>query len=352
MAVDWMLPHSSTYRLVLVDRSTGAESDAGDVLVDGGTLTRDDGTQVKESASVRVVGDFSPDPMLVRLYADVSQGGEVTPVALGTYVANANSSTYDGSSKVVSVELDGRLSELAGDSFDAPFTVEAGTPPVAYAKRIAEAAGFEVVADESTYALSQARSYALDEEQSKLDVINDLLDLAGFSAARTDEMGRMLMARYVEPSERPVASTYSSGDGTTMHEEVTDEMDSSSVANVVIVVYSTQDATVVGTAVDDDPTSRWSTVSRGRRIVSRYTYTDEVTQEQADAKAAELLATAQSAVRHVTFSAAYRPVRLADAVLMDYPESGVSGTFAVRSESVSLNDEMSENIEARAYVRG
>lgn len=352
MPIDWTKPHSATYRLMLVDRATGGESPAGDVLVEGGSITRDDGTTTKESASVNIVGYFDPDPMLVRLYADVVQGGEVYPTALGTYVANVDSSSFDGATSTLSVSLDGRLSELASDGFEAPFTVEAGTPPVAYAAHIAQDAGFTVLADESTFALSQVRSYGLDEDQSKLDVINDLLDLAGFSAAHTDEMGNLLFTKYVEPSKRPIAATYDASDGSTMHQDVTDEADGSEVANVVVAVYSTQDDTVIGTAVDDDPTSRWSTVSRGRRIVKRYRYSELVSQSEADAKAAELLATAQSVVRHVTFSAAYRPVRLADAVYVDRPDAGVTGAFAVRSETITLNDEMTERIEARAYVRG
>ncbi len=351
MAMDWDRPFSASFRLALVDRATGGESPAGDVLVEGGTLTRDDGTSTKESASVTVVGSFDPDPMLVRLYADVSQGGQTYPVALGTFDAAVDRSSYDGSALSLSVSLDGRLSELASDGFDAPFTVEAGTPPVAYAASIAEAAGFTVVSDPSTFTLSQARSYGLDEDASKLDVINDLLDAAGFTAARTDEMGRLLLTRYMEPSERPVVARYASGTGSTLMEDVTDEADSSEIANVVVVVYSTQDATVVGTAVDSDPTSRWSTVARGRRIVKRYRYDELVSQEEADAKAAQLLATAQSVVRHVTFSSPYRPVRLADAVEVDVPEAGVSDSFAVRSQRVSLSAGMVVRTEARSYVR-
>ena len=351
MAVDWDRPFSASFRLALVDRSTGVESPAGDVLAEGGTLTRDDGTTVKESASVSVVGDFNPDPMLVRLYADVSQDGHTTPVALGTFDAAVDRASYDGAASTLSVSLDGRLSELASDCFDAPFTVEAGTPPVAYAASIAKAAGFEVLADPSTFTLSQPRSYGLDEDASKLDVVNDLLDAAGFAAARTDEMGRVVMRRYVPPAERPVSARYAAGPGSTLGLSVTDEADSSDVANVVVAVYSTQDATVVGTAVDSDPTSRWSTAARGRRIVKRYRYDELVSQAEADAKAAELLSTAQSVVRHVKFSSAYRPVALADAVEIDYADAGVSGTFAVRSQRVQLTAGMQVETDARAYER-
>lgn len=352
MPIDWTRPYGASQRLALVDRVTGLETPCGDVLVRGGTLTRDDGTQCKESASVTVVGDFDPDPMLVRLYADFKQGEDTQSVALGTFVASIDSDSYDGAAHMLSVALDGRLTELAQDGFEAPFTVEAGTPAVAYAQSIAEQAGFAVVADPSTFCLSQVRSYGLDEDQSKLDVVNDLLDLAGFSAARCDPMGNLLMRRYVEPGERQVSATYSQGPGSTMHREVTDEADGSEVANVVLAVYSTQDATVVGTAVDDSPASRWSTVARGRRIVKRYRYTELVTQAEADAKAAELLATAQSVVRHVRQSVAFRPdVTIGDSVALDYPDAGVSGTFAVRSQSIALDGAMQVQTDFRAYVR-
>lgn len=352
MATDWTKPYSASHRLVLVDRATGGETEVGDALVAGGSVIRDDGTQVKESADITVVGDFDPDPMLVRIYADIKQDGQSESFPLGTFVANTDSSSFDGAAKSLAVSLDGRLTELAHDAFETPFTVEAGTSPVAYAQSIGEACGFTVVADPSTYTLTQPRCYSLDADQSKLDVINDLLDVAGFSAAKTDPMGNLLFRRYVEPSQRPIAASYSSGDGSVLQRSITDSADGSEVANVVIVVYSTQESTVVGTAVDDLPTSRWSTVARGRRIVKRYSYSDTVTQAQADAKAAELLATNQSVVRHVTFSVPYDSgVTIASAVSLDYPESGVTGTFAVVTQTFDLSSSMQMSTEARAYVR-
>ena len=52
-------------------------------------------------------------------------------------------------------------------------------------------------------------------------------------------------------------------------------------------VYETPEATVIGVAVDDDPGSPYSTAAIGRRSVKEYKYSDEVTQDEADAEAAE-----------------------------------------------------------------
>ena len=132
---------------------------------------------------------------------------------------------------------------------------------------------------------------------------------------------------------------------------MTDERDASDVANVVVVVYSDQESTVVGTAVDSDPRSPYSTVSMGRRIVARYEYSDVATQQEADAKAAELLRTNQSVIRRVTFTHVYAPLTIGDVVSMDYATGGVRETLSIRTQSVDLGAGCTVKCEGRSYGR-
>ena len=132
---------------------------------------------------------------------------------------------------------------------------------------------------------------------------------------------------------------------------MTDELDASDVANVVVAVFSDQDSTVIGTAVDSDPRSPYSTASIGRRLVARYEYNYAATQRQADAKAAELLKTNQSVIRRVTFVHAYTPLSVGDVVSMGYATGGVRESFAIRAQSISLGAGCLVKCEGRAYGR-
>lgn len=351
--MSWGRPFSHSLRLMLVDRSTGLEVAQVDGLLRKGRVSRNQDSDHKESGSVEVVGAPDFGSRLARLYADVTfQGGGTETVVLGTFVPSTAKRKSDGSHSVTPVELVGRLSELDGDEFDAPVTFAAGTPTVAAAASIAEAAGFEVVADASTHVLSTSRTYGVDGG-SKLKAINDLLGVAGFNSASTDAMGRLVLSRYVEPSRRPVAKEFREGGGSRLLKDVVDELDASEVPNVVHAVYTTPEATVVGVAVDSDPASKWSTVARGYRKVKTYRYSDAATQAEADAKAARLLAETRSVVHRVTFSHVFDPaVGVGSAVVLDYPSAGVAALrLAVRVQDVDLGDGLVVKCEGREFSR-
>lgn len=353
--VDWSEPFHSEYRYMRVSRSSGAETARLAGFLDGGSIERNAGTQVKEKGSVVHSGPLDLGSDLVRVYLDATgmYTGWSVSVPLGTFLPSTISRDVDGAVSTCKVELTGRLGELAQDQFERPVSVPSGADPVAKAAEIARSAGLDVIADASTYRLSTAWTFGLDNEdgESKLDAVNDLLEIAGFSSATTDPMGRVLMRRYVPPGEREPVHFFREGRDARFLRPMTDERDASDVANVVVVVYSDQESTVVGTAVDSDPRSPYSTVSMGRRIVARYEYSDVATQQEADAKAAELLRTNRSVIRRVTFTHVYAPLTIGDVVSMDYATGGVRETLSIRTQSVDLAAGCPVKCEGRSYGR-
>lgn len=353
--VDWSEPFHSEYRFMRVSRSSGAETARLAGFLDGGSIERNADTQVKEKGSVIHSGALDVGADLVRVYLDATgmYTGWSVSVPLGTFLPSTISRDVDGAVSTCKVELTGRLGELAQDQFERPVSVPSGADPVAKAAEIARSAGLDVIADVSPYRLSTAWTFGLDNEDgdSKLDAVNDLLEIAGFSSAATDPMGRVLMRRYVPPGEREPVHTFREGRDARFLRSMTDERDASNVANVVVAVYSDQDTTVIGTAVDSDPRSPYSTTSMGRRIVARYEYSDAATQRQADAKAAELLKTNQSVIRRVTFTHTYAPLAVGDVVSMDYATGGVRESLAIRAQAIDLGAGCTVKCEGRSYGR-
>jgi hypothetical protein len=130
----------------------------------------------------------------------------------------------------------------------------------------------------------------------------------------------------------------------------------------VIVRYgSLKDGTgkvVVGEAWDTDPASDLSTVSRGRTITTAYTYqdlpdgkTDAEMTAYANRRAQTLLATAQSVIKRETFTHAYAPVGINQAISIDFPTGGVSGRFQVRTQTLRLVGGCPIECEARIFRR-
>jgi hypothetical protein len=350
---DWSKSFAASYEVATVDRLTGEETGLVAGVLPGGRLSRNDDTETKESGSLSCIDAPSFGASLVRVYlvADFG-GGDVERVALGTFVPTVSTVPHGDVSQSTSIELDGRLIELSADAFDAPLTVAAGADTVATVVGILQDAGFDVVQrDSSAHTISQDRSYGVSGNETKLSVVNDLLDLAGFCAVRCDALGRAILERYRVPSERSPSWSFIEGADARFLRSTPETLDASDVANVVRCVYESEESTVVGVATDDDPASPYSTVSKGRRITKTYSYTDGVSQAEADSKAAELLRTQQSVIRKVSISHVYAPVTIGDAVDLDYPSAGVSGRFAIRTQEITLGEGCLISAELKAYVR-
>ena len=360
----WARPFTAAYRVMEVDRATGLEVRRLP-SVSGGSISRNLDTDTFESATLAFEGPVGEAPDLVRVWLDATDQltGEAASAELGTFLVSMPKREVDGRTESTTADLYGRLRELADDDFDVPFTVAAGSDAVAVAAGIARGCDLEVVADPSDFRTTAEWTFGVggggdDRPDTKLKAVNKLLDVAGFSAARTDPHGRVVMRRYVRPQQRLPVREMREGPGCTVTRQLTDELDRMAVSNVVHVDYVTQEVTVRGTAVDDDPSSEWSTASVGRRIVKRYEYQDlpegttaEAAQATANLRAADLLASDRSVLRRVTLTCAYCPVAVEDAVTVDIPTAGVSRDYVVRTQDIDLGAMCAMRIEARNFGR-
>lgn len=356
---DWTLPFESSFRFMRVSRRTGLEVSRITNILDGGSIERNLDTTVKESGSLTCVGALDIGADLLRVYLDAKfDDGSTTSEPLGTFLASTDSRTTDGTSSTADVSLMGRLSELEQSDFMQAFSVSPGTSLVSVARGIIEDAGLECTADDSEKASSERLYYGVstsgDEaaaDGSKLVVVNDLLARAGFDSARTDAMGRVALSRSKQVPERPVAWEFAEGRSARFLRTMDDETDTGNVANVVRAVYRSEDgSTVIGYA-EDGSGGPWSLSSLGRAIVRTETYDGEATQAEADAKAAELLASSQSPVRKIKLTHTYAPVSIADAVRIDYRSGGVSTKASIRTMRLGLTAGCPTETEARTYER-
>lgn len=348
---DWTRAFTARYRVMRVDRATGNET----AMLDGVTaksITRNIDSQAYESASIDTSRDQQLGSDLLRIYLDAEfPDGTVETVPLGTFVPNLPKLTRSTGLATGTIDLDGRLKEAASTRYPYAVTVPAGVKAVAQAKTVLESCGLTVEAEESDYELTATWSLGVDEsgsEQSKLDDANALLDIAGFSAARTDAMGVVHLRRYVDPASRPLAKRYEEGRDARFLREVEDERDASEIANYVVVTYSTSDGTVVGTAKNEDPSDPYSIPSIGYERCASYSYDSLVSQEEADAKAQQLLEQ-QKVVRRVTVQHIYDGIACDDAVEMDYPSADMAGRFTVRTQDIECGAGCLVKDEWRAF---
>ena len=363
---DWTRPFTAYYRFVRVDRSTGYETARVTNILPGGKISRNSDSATYESASLDFTGSLDLGADLLRIYLDARfYDGSEESVCLGTFLMQTPERDVVGPVSEGGAKLYGRLKELDESEFLDPIVIPKGSNAVDEARGIAESCGLEVIADESFYTLSaewsfgdeaRARTDSDKRGETRLDAINELLDVAGFSAASTDPYGRVVMRRYVPPAEREPVWRYEEGINARFLTEATDERDTSDVANAVKVVYSTQDEVVVGTAVQT--TGEFSVDAMGWMKTARYEYNDlpegdgaAAMQRAADAKARELLETQLSVIRRVTLQHVYCPVTCDDAVETYYFSAGIEGKFAVRTQEIELGAGCLVEEEQRSFER-
>lgn len=357
--------HRTSYRFMRVNRATGNEVERLTVLK-GGTVTRNDDVRVKETAEAQVVGYMDLGPDLVRIYMEAEfADGSTQDAVLGTFLPVVPSRSINGWYSTSSVKMYGRLQELLDDRFSRPVTVPKGTNAVAKAREVCAQAGLEVVSDASDYTVTDPRVYGVGAEQNnsetddtKLGMVNDLLDLAGFRSAFTDPMGRVVFRRYRDPGELPVSWSFEEGPGARFEGVMTEERDITDAANHVVVRYGDVTDYVVGEAWDTDPNSELSTVSRGRTITRAYSYnnlppgkTASERQAYATQRAASLLSTAQSVIRRVRMTHVYAPVTVNDVVSISFPSGDVEGSFQVRTQTIRLSGGCPIEAEVRQFRR-
>ena len=346
---DWLRPFRAAYRVMRVSRSTGNETGVVRGVVTGGSLERNLDASVKDSGSLSLRGTLDVGSDLVRVYLDatVLSTGAQESVALGTFLPSATSRTVGGAVASQAVELSGRLKELADEQFDSTYSLPAGADPVAEAASLCEGVGLSVEADaHDSYRTSQPWTFDDSQGGTKLDCVNQLLDMAGFSSADTDPMGVVTLSRWRSTSDRAPSWAFEEGVNARFLREVTDEYDTSDVANVVKAVFSGEESVTVGLA--ENVSGRFGIQEMGRRIYKRYDYNQAATQEQANSKAAQLLEE-QSAMRRLTFRSVYGDYDVGDAVTMTYPSQGISGVYGMRKMTIDLGAGCMSTLEVRSF---
>ena len=109
------------------------------------------------------------------------------------------------------------------------------------------------------------------------------------------------------------------------------------IPNVVEVIYSYGNDYKEAIAINDDPNSPTSTVSRGRKIPKRVTDPSiygYVTQEQLEAYAKRVLKELSTLEYTVSFTHAYCPVRVGDCVRLNYTRAGITD---IKAKVISQN---------------
>lgn len=331
--VDWTKSMIQSFEYYIVDPLTWRDTTRLDT-VKSCDISRDSTVETLGSASFDIAD--SVGECYIRVYLITIQNGVKERHALGTFLVQTPSSSFDGMTRSVSMDAYTPLIEL-----------KENPPPL----------GYSILKDENvmdlTYKLTSEHlrapvvkptcdttlfhDFVADPEDTWMSYLIDLALNAKYSFG-LDEIGRVIFLPVQDTASLQPVWTYNDDNSSILLPSMTMEHDLFNVPNAVEVIYSKDGEHYYAKAVNDDPNSPISTVNRGREILHRVTDPDMIgnpTENQIDEYAKQVLREMSSLEYTITYTHGYCPVRLGDCVRLNYTRAGLTDIKAkVISQSI------------------
>lgn len=330
---DWLSSMQQTFEYYIVDPGTWKDIRPID-NVKSCTISRDSEAETLGSATIDVTESLGE--CYIRVYLITIQNGVREKHPLGTYIVQTPSSSFDG-----------KIRDVSMDAYTPLLELKESPPPIGYSllkdqnimsiayKLTREHARAPVV--ETTNTKTLYSDFVADLNDTWLTFIVDLIANAKYRF-ELDELGRILFAPIQDTASLQPVWTFNDDNSSILYPSISMDHDLYGIPNVVEVVYSKGADTYFARAVNNDPNSPISTVSRGREIIYRESNPDLIgdpTKNQIDRYAEQLLRDLSSIEYTVSYTHGYCPVRINDCVRLNYKRAGITDIKAkVISQSI------------------
>ena len=332
--VDWTSSMQQTFEYYIVDPGTWKDKKKIDTVINS-KISRDLEAETLGSASITTTESLGE--CYIRIYLITIQNGIREKHPLGTFLVQSPSYTFDGKIKTVTIDAYTPLLELKEKN-----------PPIGYSiyenENILERACL-ILRDQmrapyvtTNNDINLTSNFVANLDDTWMTFLIDLLANAKMRL-ELDELGRVLFAPEQELSALQPIWTFDSGNSSILYPSFNIDHDLYGIPNVVEVIYSNGKETISSIAINDDPNSLVSTVTRGRIINKRITDPAVVgnpSKEELDLYAKKTLKALSSIEYIISFTHGYCPVRIGDCVRLNYETAGLKNIKAkIISQSIS-----------------
>ena len=324
--VDWLSSMQQTFEYYIVDPKTWKDIELIDT-VKSSTIQRDAEAETLGSATIDMTESVGES--YIRIYLITIQNGLRERHPLGTFLVQTPSLSFNGRLQNISVDAYTPLIELKESPPPLGYSILKNSNVMDFAYRLArERARAPVVKTECNTLLGM--NFTASTDDTWLTFLSDLIANAKYNFA-LDEMGRILLSPYQDTASLQPVWTYNDDNSSILYPEISVDRDLYGIPNVVEVIHSNGAGYYFVRAVNDDPNSVTSTVSRGREIIHRVNNPDLVgkpTESQVKDYANQLLRELSVLEYTVTYTHGYCPVRLGDCVRLNYARAGITNIKA------------------------
>ena len=323
---DWTKTMQQTFEYYIVDPGTWRDIKKIDYVIDS-SISRDSTLETLGSASITV--SQSIGECYIRIYIVTIQNGMREKHALGTFLVQSPSYSFDGKIKNITLDAYTPLLELKENPTPLGYSIlkDENIMDIAY-RIVREHVRAPVIRTKNDETLNS--NFIANLEDTWLTFTKDLISNANHSFA-LDDVGRILFTPNQDTMSLQPIWTYDDSNSSILYPDLTVDRDLYGIPNVVEVIYSNGTEYYYGKAVNNDSSSPISTINRGREITYRESNpsllgnpNQKRIQEYAETRLKEL----SSLEYTVTYTHGYCPVRIGDCVRLNYRRAGLNGVKA------------------------
>lgn len=274
------------------------------------------------------------DWMSHRVRATYHSGTDSWPV--GTYLLTSPTENHTAFGVSYDVGLLTKMNVISEDTVEDRYSLPAGTLVVPTVVALIESTGeTRIAVTDSESELTAGLTW--EAGTSKLTIINDLLQAAGYWSLWCDGSGLFRVEPYADPASRPVSFEFAHGEQSLHFPEWGREQNHTSVPNrfVAIGQGDEENPPLVGVATNEDPSSPYSYQARGRWITATEEGVEGDTQNVFDRYAARKLQDAMNPVARLTVTHAMLDLN-PNALVAFTPEDGVRRLATVQRMSMDF----------------
>lgn len=326
--IDWTASMQQTFDFYVVDPATwGNKYKLKEVTDCSITWNADDETLGSASIeSTELLGEC-----YIRIYLICIQNGVKYEFPLGTFIVQTPQESHTGHVKKVTMEAYTPLLELKDSKPPMGFTVLKGVNTLnTVSDMVIDHARAPVVRVQSDKEVEDDVVSDFDSD-TWLSFASGLLSSAEHQFG-LDEMGRILFQAKPKLEAMTPVWTYTDDNSSILYPEVKLSRDLYGVPNVVEVLFSNDQYFRFCRVENTDEDSPISIPSRGREVIHRVSNPSDLTnptQEQVNDYAKNLLSDLSSLEYSINYSHGYCPVRVGDAVWINYEKAGFTNIRAL-----------------------
>lgn len=322
--MDWRKGFSSACHVMVVDPSTWRDISRFEIT--GGSISRTS-SELRESADIDCVKYVGKAEQWVRIYLDAFQDGDSKHEALFTGLACVPSVEMDGALHSCPVECYSVLKPAQDVLLQRGWYATEGMDGAELVKTLLGVTPAPIEVEKGSPALMQ--SVVAEDGESSLSMTGKILDAIGWRI-RISGDGRIVIC----PKASAASAIFDPGENDIVEPRVTISSDWYGCPNVFRAVHNG----VAAIARDDDESSIFSTVSRGREIWMEETSCSLNDGETAEEYAMRRLKEEQARAETISYKRRYNPdIRVGDIVQFRYPGYGIVGEYTVAEQSINLS---------------